>query len=238
MSIKDGLNDIKSQVDATDFLPETPNIGIPENISNTINTSTNLNPAINTDATNFLPEKPSIILPDNAPEPEDDNDPGDNVEEIYTDPPTEKSSDQILIEFCNFEEAAMSLSKLCTSPLSCEQMSVKEIEGGIQGIYNFKKNIDEFGKALKYGSECSVCGKHMDHVPPNSYCSIECFLEDLKKRALAGNTGNNDFTKYINQIRGILNMLTLTLNLVAEFPQKLVDAAKLPDEYRNYVQIH
>lgn len=162
----------------------------------------------------------------------------DEVEEdtaVYEE--TVKSTDQILQEFCSFDEATNALFQMCQSATSVGATDVKSFDESVTAISNLAKNIDEFGKACKYGTPCKVCGKNMKHVPINGYCSIKCFLEDLKKYLMAAKKKPNDVDALIEQLQKVLDMMSMVLNIVAEFPQKLIDAAKLPVRYRNYVQI-
>ena len=147
----------------------------------------------------------------------------DEVEEdtaVYEE--TIKSTDQILQEFCSFDEATNALFQMCQSATSVGATDVKSFDESVTAISNLAKNIDEFGKACKYGTPCKVCGKNMKHVPINGYCSIKCFLEDLKKYLMAAKKKPNDVDALIEQLQKVLDMMSMVLNIVAEFPLMII----------------
>lgn len=42
--------------------------------------------------------------------------------------------------------------------------------------------VDQFGHYLLKGGTCPVCGKHIDFMPGNGYCSLICAAKDLLKK--------------------------------------------------------
>jgi hypothetical protein len=68
-------------------------------------------------------------------------------------------------------------------------------------VYNTKATIDKYGKLIKQGGTCSVCGKHVDYVPMNGYCSIECFTKDLLKHfTLSTSKNTSDLNKILDNL--------------------------------------
>lgn len=149
----------------------------------------------------------------------------------------DKSQAQILKEFASFDEANSALFKMISSESSVGEISITQSKAGITAVSNLAQNIDKFGKALKFGTPCPVCGKNMKHIPPGGYCSIKCFMQDILKRVKNQKTKTNDIDKLLANVQNTLDMMNMALNLIAELPQKLLDIAKLPPEIRNYLQI-
>lgn len=150
----------------------------------------------------------------------------------------QKSDKQTLKEFANYEEANTALFNMCASASGLNDVDFSKTPEGIQALKKAKNNIDEFGKCLKQGTPCMVCGTTIHWGGLNGYCSTKCFLEDLMNRIKSMKTKPNDFDKIIDNLQRILDMLNMALNMIAELPQKLVDMVHLPQPYRNFIQIH
>jgi endogenous inhibitor of DNA gyrase (YacG/DUF329 family) len=68
-------------------------------------------------------------------------------------------------------------------------------------IYNTKATIDKYGKLIKQGGTCPVCGKTLEHIPMNAYCSIKCFTQDLLKRiALTKSKSTDSLDQILNNL--------------------------------------
>lgn len=98
------------------------------------------------------------------------------------------------------------------------------------------QSVNEFGQFLKKGGTCPVCGKHIDFMPGNGYCSIECAVKDLKNKILSTLTGEyeTETPQIIEKVKNVLSYFNLTLNVVTKIPDLLASIAKLPQEYKDY----
>ena len=101
------------------------------------------------------------------------------------------------------------------------------------------RQLDEFGHALIKKKVCPVCGKEVDIIAPNGYCSVKCFASDFLSRiTLNSKSGYSDEVEtLINKIQDILNLLSITLNTIAKLPDLLANIPRIPVEYREYVTV-
>ena len=116
-----------------------------------------------------------------------------------------------------------------------ERTSKNTIEAAI-GIISA---VNDFGHLLMRGSTCPVCGKHVDFIPSNGYCSLKCAGLDLLKHVQETLTGeylsvSEETQKKIDMVKNILNYTNLVLNIISKIPDILSSIAKLPPEYREY----
>lgn len=96
--------------------------------------------------------------------------------------------------------------------------------------------VNDLGQYIKRGSKCPVCGKQVDFMPANGYCSITCAGKDLLKKLSASLSGEyeTETPNIIEKIKNILSYFNLALNVISKIPDILASTAKLPVEYRNY----
>lgn len=97
--------------------------------------------------------------------------------------------------------------------------------------------VDQFGHYLLKGGTCPVCGKHIDFMPGNGYCSLICAAEDLLKKVTETLKGEyrTETPEIIDRIKNILDYFNLVLNVVQKVPDILAGTATMPKEYRDYV---
>lgn len=151
----------------------------------------------------------------------------------------EKSTEDIIKEFQSWDEANTTLWNNCNNGKPPMNLSVETVHGCVQAVFDTVQTIDKFGKALKQGGKCSVCGKHIDYVPLNGYCSIDCFVKDLLSR-VAFNRKSKNSTKLDNlldSVQSVLDFLNVILNCVIELPEKLKNLIMVPPALRNFMQI-
>ena len=69
---------------------------------------------------------------------------------------------------------------------------------------------------LQKGGTCPVCGKHIDFIPGNGYCSLTCAAKDLLKKTLETLKGEfrTETPEIIDKIKNILDYFNLVLNVV------------------------
>jgi len=114
--------------------------------------------------------------------------------------------------------------------------NVRTSKSTIEAALGITSTINDFGELIKRGSKCSVCGKPMEHIPVNGYCSAECALKDLGSRLLSFITGEypTETPKWMDKLENTLDYINLVFNVFAKLPDVLASIAKLPEEYRNY----
>lgn len=97
--------------------------------------------------------------------------------------------------------------------------------------------VDQFGHYLLKGGTCPVCGKHIDFMPGNGYCSLICAAKDLLKKVTETLKGEyrTETPEIIDRIKNILDYFNLVLNVVQKVPDILAGTATMPKEYRDYV---
>lgn len=108
--------------------------------------------------------------------------------------------------------------------------------GALQAVVNCKAAFDKYGKAIRTGCKCSVCGKNVPYMPVSGFCSLECFITDLTNRVLTHMKRDqaNPINQILDKISSILDYLNLVLNIITELPDMLRDLVYLPDAWKNY----
>lgn len=110
----------------------------------------------------------------------------------------------------------------------------------INTMVYMKAAFDMYGHAYREGMTCPICGKKARYLPPGGYCSVECLLKDLKDKSLAFLKAPNEkykwFYELIEQLCAILDYSTLIINAIVMIPDIIRELAKLPDEYKQFVQ--
>ena len=151
----------------------------------------------------------------------------------------EKSTEQILREFQSWDEANTALWNACNNGKPPMGVSVESVDGCVNAVFNTIAVIDKFGKAIAQGGTCSVCGKHINYVPLNGYCSVECFIKDLLKRVAFNKKSKNTskLDQLLESIQSVIDFLNLVMNCIMELPEKLKNLVMLPPAFRNFMQI-
>lgn len=110
----------------------------------------------------------------------------------------------------------------------------------VNAMVYMKAAFDMYGHAYRTGMTCPVCGKKARFLPPGGYCSPACMLKAAKDKSIAFLRSPNDkykwFQELINQLCAILDQTTLIINAIVMIPDIIKELAKLPDEYKQYVQ--
>ena len=110
----------------------------------------------------------------------------------------------------------------------------------INAMVYMKAAFDMYGHAYRSGMICPVCGKKARFLPPGGYCSLGCMLKAAKDKSIAFLRSPNDkykwFQELVNQLCAILDQTTLIINAIVMIPDIIKELAKLPDEYKQYVQ--
>lgn len=112
-------------------------------------------------------------------------------------------------------------------------------EGVISALVKTKNAFDRFGRTIKEGSTCRVCGKRLAYLPAQGFCSSECFIKDLTNRVLRQRalSEKDPVNVIVDYLQHWLQYINIVINLLTELPQLLRDIHWLPDIYRNYVVV-
>lgn len=150
--------------------------------------------------------------------------------------------DDIIKEFKSLEDTTTLLSASSTE--SDQEQEINNIEertskNTIEAAIGVIAAVNDFGHMIMHGSTCPVCGKRVEFMPSNGYCSLKCAGLDLLKKVQETLTGeylsiSEETQKKIDMVRNILNYANLTLNVISKIPDVLANIARLPQEYRDY----
>ncbi len=127
--------------------------------------------------------------------------------------------------------------KAVNDEISIDDDGNKKKKSTLEAAIGLASGIDQFGHYLMKGGTCPVCGKHIDFMPSNGYCSLTCAAKDLLRKI--SETLKGEYTvetpEIIERIKNILDYFNLVLNVVSKVPDILAGTASMPEEYRNYV---
>ena len=80
--------------------------------------------------------------------------------------------------------------------------------------------FDETGTVPRKKVQCPNCNKWVDELGPNGYCSTACGLAARTQRAAASmSQGAEQTIEYIQQIRDVLKLIDMCLNLITKLPE-------------------
>lgn len=127
--------------------------------------------------------------------------------------------------------------KNVTSNITEDKDGTKEKKNTFEAAIGLASAVDQFGHYLLKGGTCPVCGKHVDFMSGNGYCSLTCAAKDLLIKI--AETLKGEYTvetpEIIDRIKNILDYFNLVLNVVQKVPDILAGTASMPKEYRDYV---
>ncbi len=127
--------------------------------------------------------------------------------------------------------------KAVNDEISIDDDGNKKRKSTLEAAIGLASGVDQFGHYLLKGGTCPVCGKHIDFMPGNGYCSLTCAAKDLLKKITQTLKGEYEVEtpEIIERIKNILDYFNLVLNVVSKVPDILAGTASMPEEYRNYV---
>ena len=130
-------------------------------------------------------------------------------------------------------------SSVETKPENKDEEQERTSPNTIVAAFNVVRSVNDFGQLMLKGSTCPVCGKHVDFIPSNGYCSLQCAGIDLLRKAKESLSGeylsvSEKVQHKIDMVKNILDYVNLTLNVFAKIPDVLSSISRLPEEYKNY----
>ena len=150
----------------------------------------------------------------------------------------------IIKEFKAVEDMTTLLDSAAPEAMNSEEITISESDertskNTIEAAIGIIASVNDFGHMLMRGSTCPVCGKRVDFMPSNGYCSLKCAGLDLLKKVQETLTGeyqsvSEETEKKIKMVKNILDYTNLTLNVIAKLPDILASIARLPQEYKDY----
>lgn len=122
-----------------------------------------------------------------------------------------------------------------------EGTRIVQTPNGIEADLVVKSAFDRYGRAIKEGLKCPVCGNRVKSLRTGGYCSTKCAMNNIKDKSLSFLLKPNDkykhFQETLDRLIAILDQTSLILNALAGLPGILQELAQLPQEYKNYVYI-
>lgn len=107
---------------------------------------------------------------------------------------------------------------------------------------NFKSlwDKDKYTGILEaFGFTCPVCGKKVKYVPVNGYCSLKCFLSDMKTSLISTEksttTQLKEFTE--SNMNVIKNYVQMVLGVMNDLPESMKDMDWFSENIQEYVQV-
>lgn len=127
--------------------------------------------------------------------------------------------------------------KNVTSNVTEDEDGTRTSKNTLDAAIGLASAVDQFGHYLVKGGTCPVCGKHIDFMPGNGYCSLTCAAKDLLIKITETLKGEyrTETPEIIDRIKNILDYFNLVLNVVQKVPDILAGTATMPKEYRDYV---
>ena len=89
-----------------------------------------------------------------------------------------------------------------------------------------------------FSFNCPVCGKKVRFIPVNGYCSLNCFLADMKSQLLSvKNSITSQLKKFTDSNIGVVkNYLQMCLSMVNDLPGAMEDLELVSDSVQSYIQ--
>ena len=144
------------------------------------------------------------------------------------------SADSYLERFSKFERSFTAIQDMIRG-----KAKVSESSDGIQAVSEEKE--DSFGPDGTIQTKkftCPECGKRVDKLLKNGYCSKACHLKAKVARAQSSvSAAGQKALDLLGMIQDKLRMLDALLNLITELPELIHDSAKLPPQFREYVTL-
>ena len=146
------------------------------------------------------------------------------------------SVDDYLLRFTTFDRSMGALEQMIRGGGTSNSSESKEEITVISKVKEDGFGSDGTLKTKKF--TCPECGKRVDKLLKNGYCSKGCHTK--AKLAAAQKSVSNAGEKSLEvlaQIQDKLRLLDAVLNLITELPELIRDKAKLPQEFRDYITL-
>lgn len=155
---------------------------------------------------------------------------------IHDDGTWSKSSDEFdskttIVKVVALKGTVLNLKKLITG-----DTKIAEIGNSMIAEQDNTQSFDENGTIPNIKFKCPQCGKEVEKLLKNGYCSSTCAMRARAAKAQKKVSDSGEkVLAIIEKIKGFLKLLDLALNVVTLIPDILREATRLPEEYREYV---
>lgn len=107
---------------------------------------------------------------------------------------------------------------------------------------NFKSlwDKDKYTGILEaFGFTCPVCGKKVKYIPMNGYCSLECFLSDMKSSLISTGRSTTSQLKEFTEsnINVVKNYIQMVLGIMNDLPESMKDMDWFSENIQEYIQV-
>ena len=146
-----------------------------------------------------------------------------------------ESTDKFLKDFGQYEGAVEAFGNMVRK----NKATVSETEGQVSVTEDDSDaGFDETGTIKTKQFTCPQCGKKVDQLNKNGYCSKACAAKARAVRAQASVSAAGEKTlETIAMVKEKLAMLDAALNLLNALPDIIKMKAKLPEVYREYITL-
>ena len=166
------------------------------------------------------------------------------TEEVYGAKVDEASGTWSQSEFKGTNDYLTRLAKFQQSVDTLQRMSSGDVnvsETGSELVANGGQENPDFGKDGVIPTrlyECPECGKKVEMLLKNGYCSKTCAARAKTAKAQQKVTAAGQKTlDVLNQIKQKLALLDAALNILTELPDLIRDKVRLPERYRQFVTL-
>lgn len=143
-----------------------------------------------------------------------------------------QNPEQYLKQFASFEQSVATFKRLI------HKGKIEEKDGSTTAVTDNISSVGPDGTVVTKKQVCPYCGKEVDQLLQNGYCSKSCAtkarLERQKSKISAAGQKTLDIIK---KIRDKLKMLDMGINLLSDLPDMIKGKAQLPKEYRDYITL-
>lgn len=140
--------------------------------------------------------------------------------------------EEYMRKFAEYEQSIYAFSRIINKG------KIEEKDGSSTAISENTSSVGEDGTVVTKKFRCPNCGKMVDQLLQNGYCSKSCATKARLTRQKAKVSAAGEKTlELIDKIRDKLKLLDMAINLITELPELIKGKMKLPQEYRDYITL-
>lgn len=144
-------------------------------------------------------------------------------------------AEKYMTDFAKFEDLSLCFVNMARSKV----MKVIEKDGQLTADSGEKASkFDADGTIAPRRFTCPYCGKKVDMLLKNGYCSKECATKARLEKARTKVSGAMEKTlDVLEKVKNVLGMLDGAVNILSQLPEFIRMKARLPEYYREYVTL-
>lgn len=140
--------------------------------------------------------------------------------------------EEYLKKFAEYEQSVLAFSRIISKG------KIEEKDGSSTAVSENLSSVGEDGTVVTKKFVCPNCGKLVDQLLQNGYCSKSCATKARLTRQKAKVSAAGEKTlDLIDKIRDKLKLLDMAINLISELPELIKGRVRLPQEYRDYITL-